>query len=622
MNNRYIALTTLLLIAGSQLLCAQTDDSTRSTLEQITVTATRLENDLDRSPSATTVITGEEIDEHQFRFATDALRTVPGLNMVATGTPGQLTSAFIRGSRSDQTQVLLDGIPINQGLSGAFNFADLTNDDIDRIEVVRGPQSALYGPRASGGVINFFTRRGEGTPTSTALFEAGSYNSFRETVSTAGRIGPVDFSLGVSRYDTDNARANNTYRSTSVIGDVGYTPVQNLRIGLLFTYDYAGAGSPNTIFDPRPVDNLRTEKWLLAPHIDFQPFDWWKNRVYVEFDQERQVNQPNEDGFLGPTRAILRRFQFEYQNDISVTHWLTLTSGVFYSRTDVNQRRLAPFDPTVARVIRDKAEDTAVYGQLKITPINNLDLYFSGRIDSFRDYGDIGTYRIAGNYLIPATGTIFRSSYATGFTPPSSQDKIFSANPNLKSDHNKGFDFGIEQPFWDNRIRLGVNVFHTESSNVIGFTPQFVSHNLGSFRSQGVEIIASFTPLPHLTIEANYTYLDARKTSGADISQPNGARFPRQPRQQVHGSISYLWFDRLLTSFEVDSVNARQEESFGAPNFNLEDFTVMRMTAEYRITEWVKIFGRIDNLADEKYSEVFGFPALGRTFYGGFALKF
>jgi vitamin B12 transporter len=621
MNNRTIALMTILLTAGKQ-LHAQTDDNPPLTLGPITVTATRLENDLSRSPSATTVITSEEIDEHQYRFATDALRTVPGLNMVATGTPGQLTSAFIRGSRSDQTQVLLDGIPINQGLSGAFNFADQTNDDIDRIEIVRGPQSALYGPRASGGVINFFTRRGEGTPNGTALFEAGSYDSFRETASAAGKVGPVDFSLGVSRYDTDNARQNNTYRSTSVIGDIGYTPIQNLRVGLLFTYNYAGAASPNTIFDPRSIDNLRTEKWLLAPHLDYQPFDWWKNRVYVEYDEERQVNQPNEDGFLGPTRAALHRMQFEYQTDVSPTHWLTITAGVLFGQTSVDERRLAPIDPTVAPVISDRTENRAGYGQFKVTPIKNLDIYLSGRFDSFRDYGDIGTYRVAGNYLIPATGTIFRSSYATGFTPPSSQDKIFSGNPNLKSDHNKAFDFGIEQPLWDNRIRLSANVFHTESSNVIGFNTQFQSFNLGSFRSQGIELIASLTPLPNLTIDVNYTYLDARKTSEADITQPNGARFPRQPRQQVHGSISYLWFDRLLTSFEVDSVNARQEENFGSANFNIEDYTVMRMTAEYKVTEWVKIFGRIDNLADEKYSEVFGFPALGRTFYGGVALKF
>jgi vitamin B12 transporter len=186
-----------LLSFGSSAL-AQTQPANE--LEGITVTATRLDTSLDQSPSATTIITGKQIDEQQYRFATDALRAVPGLNMVQTGTPGQVTSAFIRGSRSDQTQVLLDGIPINQELSGAFNFADFTTDTIQRIEVIRGPQSALYGPRASGGVINFVTNRGKGTPIGSAFFEGGSWNSFREAASTSGKLGPVDFSIGASRF--------------------------------------------------------------------------------------------------------------------------------------------------------------------------------------------------------------------------------------------------------------------------------------------------------------------------------------------------------------------------------------------------------------------------------------
>src|SRR5215831_3995914 len=411
------------LLSFSSSLLGQTQPVNE--LEGITVTATRLDTPLDQSPSATTVITSEQIDEEQYRFATDALRTVPGLNMVQTGTPGQLTSAFIRGSRSDQTQVLLDGIPINQELSGAFNFADFTTDNLKRIEVIRGPQSALYGPRASGGVINFVTNRGEGTPTGTAFFEGGSWNSFRESASASGKLGPLDFSIGASRFDTDNARQNNNYRSTSLLGDVGLSPIEALRIGVLFLYNYAGAASPNTITDPRPIDNLRTERWLIAPHIEFKPVEWWNNRFYFEYDQERQVNQPNQDGFIGPTRAILRRYQLEYQNDLTATEWLTITSGLFYSHTTADQRRLGPFDPSVAPEISDKTENIAGYGQIKLAPIKNLDLYASGRYDHFRQYGDVFTYRFAGNYILECTGTIFRSSYATGFTPPSSQDKIF-----------------------------------------------------------------------------------------------------------------------------------------------------------------------------------------------------
>jgi vitamin B12 transporter len=608
------------LLSFSSPLLGQTQPANE--LEGITVTATRIDTSLDRSPSATTVITSGQIDEEQYRFATDALRTVPGLNMVQTGTPGQLTSAFIRGSRSDQTQVLLDGIPINQELSGAFNFADFTTDNLQRIEVIRGPQSALYGPRASGGVINFVTNRGAGTPTGSAFFEGGSWNSFRESATSSGKLGPLDFSIGASRFDTDNARQNNNYRSTSLLGDVGLSPIEALRVGVLFLYNYAGAASPNTITDPRPADNLRTERWLIAPHIEFKPVERWNNRFYFEYDQERQVNQPNQDGFIGPTRAILRRYQLEYQNDLTATEWLTITSGLFYTHTTADQRRLRPFDPSVAPEISDKTENIAGYGQIKLTPVKNLDLYASGRYDHFRQYGDVFTYRFAGNYILECTGTIFRSSYATGFTPPSSQDKIFGGNPNLKPDHNKGFDIGVEQPLWKNRIRLGANFFYTQASNVIGSNSQFQTFNLGAFRTQGVELFGSITPIPNLVISANYTYLDAKKTSSADINQPVGARLPRRPRQQYNFSVSYRWFDRLFTSVEVGGVNARQEINFGQPNINVEDYTVVRLVAELQVNPHFWLTGRIENLLDEKYAEVLGFPALGRSFYGGLKVKF
>ena len=606
-------------------VAAQTEPTAPTELNEITVTATRLDTSLERSPSATTVISSQEIDQNQYRFAADALRTVPGLTVVQTGVPGQLTSVFIRGLNSNQTQVLLDGIPFNQGLADVFNFADFTSDDIARIEVVRGPQSAIYGPNASGGIINFITKRGTGEPEGSAFFEAGSWASFREGASASGKFGPLDFAVGFSRFDTENARQNNGYAATTVLGDVGITPIAPLRLGLVFFYDYADAGSPNTIFDPQPFDDLRTERYLVAPTVEFHPFEWWSNKFYFSYDQERQINNPNlVDPFTGPTRGIFRRDQLEYQTDLSPLSWLTLTSGFYYSHVNVYQERpeVQFGDP----LIRDKTENFAGFAQLKLTALPNLDLYFNARYDAFRDFGDKFTYRVAGNYLFAPTHTILRSSFGTAFTPPSSQDKIFGDNPNLKPDREKGFDVGFEQPFWGDRIRLGANFFYNTDSNVVGFNGQFIAFNIGSARTQGVETFASLSPLPGLVITANYTYLDAISTSTQDFSQPPGGRLARRPRNTFYASVSYLWFNRLTTTVGVQSVNARDDLSFpitGFPkNVPLEDYTTVRLSAEFRVNECLKITGRIENLFDEKYSEVLGFPALGRTIYGGLALKF
>ena len=177
--------------------------------EQVVVSATRFDIPLDQSPASVSVISSEDLEQKQIQRVSDALREVPGLSVVQTGTAGQLTSVFMRGLPSEDMQVLLDGIPINQGLSGAMNFADITTDDIDRIEVVRGPQSTLYGPRALAGVIQIFTKQGTGTPGAMVAAEGGSYDTFREWGQSDGKIGDFDYSVGASRLDTDNARPNN-----------------------------------------------------------------------------------------------------------------------------------------------------------------------------------------------------------------------------------------------------------------------------------------------------------------------------------------------------------------------------------------------------------------------------
>src|SRR5438105_3176676 len=282
MRNRPICFVLCSLISAASAMRAQdvvrstsTDPQTVAESEPIVVSATRSEIPLDQSPASVSLITSEDMNQKQIERVSDALREVPGLSVVQTGAPGQLTSVFTRGLRSEHTQVLLDGIPINQGLQGAFNFADFTTDDIDRIEVVRGPQSTLYGPRALAGAIQIFTKQGDGPPGFSLNAEGGSYGTFREAFESEGKIDQLDYSVGLSRLDTDNARPNNQYRLTSAIADVGWSPELTLRIGSLITYSLADTGNPNTIFNPKPLDNFLTERWLIGPHVDWRPVDWW-----------------------------------------------------------------------------------------------------------------------------------------------------------------------------------------------------------------------------------------------------------------------------------------------------------------------------------------------------------
>src|SRR5256714_551380 len=342
-------------------------DAPSSTLEteRIVVSATRIETPEEDSPATVDVIRSDDFEIKQIHRVADALREVPGVSVVQSGPPGSLTSVFTRGLRSEHTQVLLDGIPVNQGLQGAFNFGDLTTENIDRIEIVRGPQSTLYGPRALAGVIQIFTKRGNGDPSGEFSLEGGSNTTIRGTLTSSGSANQFDYSVGLSGLTTDNERPNNQYRLWSGITNLGWSPNEQLRLSTLITYSLADLGLPNTISDPRPRDNFLTERWLVAPHLDYRPVEWWHPRLIFSYDEERQVSDPNDDGFVGPTRALFTRATVDYQNDLKPASWLTLTSGFFYSEVEAGQER--PFvsqlfgsQPTF---ISDETEETSVFLQ-------------------------------------------------------------------------------------------------------------------------------------------------------------------------------------------------------------------------------------------------------------------
>jgi vitamin B12 transporter len=605
---------------------ADGDQLPEAEAQPVVVSATRFDIPLDQSPASVSVIDSADIDHKQIERVSDALREVPGLNVVQTGTPGQLTSVFMRGLPSQDMQVLLDGIPINQGLAGQFDFANLTTDNIDRIEVARGPQSTIYGPRALAGVVQIFTKQGTGPPGVTVSEEGGTYGTFRETLASDGKIDIFDYSIGGSRLDTDNARPNNQYRNTNIIADLGLSLDEHLRVGSLFMYSLSDTGNPNSIFNPKPLDNFLTERWWIGPHLDWKPTDWWEQKLIFDYDHERQVNNPNQDGFVGPTRALFRQTQFDYQNDIRPASWLTLTNGFFFYRVESGQERpFVLFGPTF---ISDETKEIA--GFIEATAnIQNLIFVAGGRLDNFNEFGDVWTYRIASSYKIDKTDTTLHASVATGFSPPSSQDKIFRFNPNpsqplppLQPEKDFGWDAGVEQRLWDRRVTVGATYFHNDLSNVIGFNGLFETLNLGAAETQGVETELRATPVPELVLTASYTYLEAEKTDNTDISQPQGSRLPRRPRNEIYVSGSYLWWKKLRTTIEAKWVNAREELNFGGPNFDIEDYSFLNVAAEYEINPHMSIFGRVDNVTGEHYSEVFGFPALGTACYGGMKLRF
>lgn len=613
------------------IVASQTWAQETNTIDELIVTGTRTDNTVERSPSSVTVITAQELADRQITHVSEALRSVPGLDVVQTGSPGQLTSVFTRGLTSEATQVMIDGIPVNQGLAGLFNFADLTTENVERIEVVRGPQSSLYGPRAGGGVINIITKTGGGKPENTLQLEAGSFGTFHETATTSGALGNVDYFASLNRLDTDNDRPNNQYRYTSGTAKIGWQPLDSLRISTLFLYSKADAGNPGNILYPTPLDNLLTERWLIAPKVEWEATDWWHHTLTLGVDNERQVNDPSENGFTVNSRGLFKRWQIDYQNVIDATDWLQIVSGYFYSRVEAEQKQevilFGPlgspvFPATATQILRDNTENHAGFIQIQVRPTKDLTLVASGRYDHFSQSGDIATWRLAGNYVVPHIGTILHSSVATGFSPATSQDKIYGYNFNLNPNETEGWDFGFDQPLLDKKLTVGATYFHNRASNLIGFDGNYSTFNLGSATTHGLETFLHWTPVKNLDLSLNYTWLETEKTSSADIQQPAGSRLARRPRHHFTGAIGYRWFEKLQTRLELESVSGREELSFGSANFDIEDYTTLRFVADYEVCSYFHLTARVENLLDEEHAEVFGYPSLGRAFYGGATVKF
>ena len=272
----------------------------------ILVSATRIESTIATSPDAITVVTREEIEQLNARTVADVLETVPGVSVSHTGQPGAQTSVFMRGANSGHTLVLIDGVRANNAFNGRYDFVDLTVDNVERIEVVRGPQSTRYGSDALGGVINIVMKRGAAEPTGAALLEVGSNASLRARGSAAATVGTLGVSAEISYFDTDNERENGQY--TVANGSFGATwqALERVAVGLTGSHRTSEAGAPNDRFTNDPNDLTNNENTQVTLDVHAVPASWWDVRLSLSKGREEtrfDGPEPNPPGFFGDVKA-------------------------------------------------------------------------------------------------------------------------------------------------------------------------------------------------------------------------------------------------------------------------------------------------------------------------------
>jgi vitamin B12 transporter len=621
----------------------------------LVVTATLTPTPIDQVGSSITLITADQIQAQQWRTLPDALSTTPGLNIVQTGGPGGLTSVFIRGANSNHTEVIVDGLDVNDpSQNDAYDFGQGLTAGVEKIEVLRGPESSLYGADALGGVISIVTPDGEGRPSLAFSAEGGSFATTDETGSLSGSAGGFHYALNLSHFrsgDTPITPPGLLQPGESAIGDrydnltaqakLGYDFTRDVRLGLVVRWVDTAYRSTGENYDQFPLppfpDAAQTSQWehqvFARAKLDF-PLGPLQNSVGAAYANFHTIIQSPDDGFGLPAPIIDKadRLKFDWLGKIDLGHDNSLLLGV---------------DDTVDRLIDSPVSATenraGGFAELVARPAPGLSLAASVRYDSDDRYGGYATWRIAPAYTIAATGTLLKGSVGTGFKSPtlselfvSFPDFDFLANSGLKPERSFGYDLGFEQPFWDSRVRVGATWFHNAIRDLIegepvsacpnpppppsGFQYDPFSEtycNVGKATTYGVESFAALKVSSALDLRGDYTWLIARD----DIAQ---AELLRRPKNKASVTADWRPIPRLRLAASLVYVGAWVDfDRSGSYLVKASPYATVNLSGDYDLGRGVTLFARIDNLLDRRYEDPVGFDKPGIGAYGGlrFALK-
>ena len=589
------------------------------TLPPVVVTATRVETPQEQVTTSLSVITSDDIRAQQAVTVEEVLRHVPGLDVVQSGSRGTTTSVFIRGAESDQVLVLIDGMEANSTTTGAFDFAHLTTESIERIEVLRGAGGTLYGSQAIGGVVHIITKAGKGKPEVNFSTEGGNHRTHRQVLAVRGGTEKLGYSLSASRLETAGFRRNNDdYQNMAVSSrlDLHVTDSALLRslfhfrkidLGLFNNNNFtAGAGDPNA------RENITD--YLFK-------FDWeqkllptWEYRISgSQFKQHDKFTDDPDDVDTGRSRTRRRPtiVTTDFQTNYRWQEWSTTTFGIEY------KKRQATTTTATSTPIRKDQRNVAYYLQEQLRFFGDRLFLVGGvRLDDHQAFGTEWSPSASVAYLIPQTRTKFKLGYAQGFKVPS-MNELFdpdSGNRNLGPETSWELNGGVEQRLLE-RFLVGVTYFHREVEDLIVFpAPNFQARNVDKVRVDGVELFGDIHLGYGISLRTGYTFLENDTSSG---------RLVRRPRHRGSILLDYRQ-ERFHLNLNANVVGKRDD--FGVVSgADVKEAGYMKvdLASSYSLpwkvpgVKGLSLFGKIENLFNKKYEEADGFLARPLNFLVG-----
>lgn len=620
-------------------------DSVR--LEPVVVTATRTPAPQHAVPAAVTVLDGRELERRGVRTVSDALRDVAGLDVVQGGAYGGVTSLFVRGGESDYVKVLIDGVPVNDP-GGSIDLADLTTDNVERLEIVRGPASVLYGSDAVSGVVQIFTRRGTGATRGDLTLRAGSYTSVDALGGVAGGTDAVAYAASASRSRTDGIyEFNSAYTNTVWSGMLSATPDARTEAKLVVRYGASDYHFPtNSAGDVEDANAFqRRNRTVASLEVGRYFTSALEARATLGLNQfdggidDRPDSAGDTLGYFAynSVQTMLRR-----SADVRLSAYLaggailSVGATVEWQRERSATASGSEFGPSTSAF---EAERTSrgLYAQWYATPLRALVVSLGGRVDDNSAFGTFWSYRGGVSYGLP-TDTRVRVAVGKGFKEPTffenfADDPFARGNPDLLPERSQSWEVGVEQDLLDGAIRIGATYFDQRFRDLVQYTfappspsdPSFF--NVAAADARGVESeVAVELPLA-LRVSGAYTYLhttvvDGGFQGGAGEAFEVGARLLRRPTHAASLQATQRFGTRGSVTGTVRYVGARDDRDFTAyPAETVLLPSYVRVDVSGEVGMWrapaghpaLTLTGRLENLLDAAYEEVLGYPAPGRT---------
>jgi outer membrane receptor protein involved in Fe transport len=612
--------------------------------------------------SSVSLVDRHEISARGAQNAFEVVREIPGVEVSQAGRRGGVTGVYIRGGESKYNAIMMDGIPLNE-FGGSFDMASLPADGIERVEVTRGPESALYGPNALTGVINIVSRRGEGPPRFTALAEGGSYATRRFATGGSGLTKGFSWSYNFSRLDSDGVVDNDSYRNQTAFLSLGYKQGNRRGFDVHFFGNANDAGAPGPYgSDPNGLffglDTIsRGKQNLFGYQVAYA--EQFSSRIRQITTVSLATNDTSYRTQWGDSDNRNLRGIFNTRSEIAISGTDTLAAGFEFNREQIRHTYISDsqFNPFLL-----PRTSFGYFAENRWSPSNRLYLITGIRLDNLRTASlppdawgsrppipaasivkvnprfSIAYIAQQGDVLGSVGGTRLHGSFGTGIRPPDGFELAFTNNPGLKPERSVSFDAGVEQRLFASRAVVDFTYFYnrfqdqivTLGGSMINLS-SYRSANLKNSKAQGLEATFRIQPLQSLEIGGQYSLIDSEVLALDGASQANapfrvGQPLIRRPRHS--GSYNLTWRHRNLTintnayirgkALDIDPTFGLSACSMGLPCFfDNKGYTRADLGVSYRMPHGVELYGRLNNFLNQKYEEVFGYPALRLNFLAG-----